>query len=268
MKSFSCGIFVLLAWAVNSLATGIFSEDFNSYANGNLTNQGPWLQTAAAANPIQVSSGKAFLITSGQDVYAPFSAPNNPYTIADGTSFYIGLTLNVSAAQATGDYFLHVTPSAGNSFAFFERLYVKSSGAGFVLGYLETSGTGGAVNYGSTVLTFNTDYRTVIAYNAVAGPVNDTASVYVNPTDRSIEANNTAEISLDAWTTVSAETNKVAAINLRQGSAANAATLSVDNLSVGTTFSDVAAVPEPRSLFLFGGLGLLAWSFIRRGRAA
>jgi trimeric autotransporter adhesin len=272
MKKLFCGLCGVLVWTVNSQAAVIFSEDFTSYANGNLTNQGPWLQTAppsAPANPVQVSSGKALLLTSGQDVYAAFGSPYNPYTIADGTSFYIGLTLNVSAAQATGDYFLHVTPSAGNSSAFFERLYVKSSGAGFVLGYLETSGTGGTANYGSTVWNFNTDYRAVIAYNALVGTVNDTASIYVNPTDLLVQGNNTPEISLDPWTTITAETNKVAAINLRQGSAANSATLSVDDLVVGTTFADVSAVPEPGTLTLATGAGLLLLlvSGHRRSRA-
>ncbi|MEK7707990.1 MAG: PEP-CTERM sorting domain-containing protein [Verrucomicrobiota bacterium] len=265
MKKFFCGLCGVLVWTVNSQATVIFSENFNSYANGNLTNQGPWLQTAAAANPVQVAngnSGKVASLFTGQDVYAAFGSPYNPYTIADGTSFYIGLTLNVSAATAGGDYFLHVTPSAGNSSAFFERFFVKSSGSGFVLGYLETSGTGGVINYGSTVWSFNTDYRAVIAYNAVAGTVNDTASVYVNPTDYLVQGNNAAEIS-DLWTTVFSETNKVAAINLRQGGSTTAATLSVDDIFVGTTFADVSAAPEPSSIALVG-LGLLALSFIRR----
>lgn len=254
-----CCVVVL---SLRSQAASIFSEDFNSYSNGNLTNQGPWLQTGASvSNLIQVSSGRVTMQNTGQDVYAPFGAP---YTIADGTSFYIGLSLNVSAAAATGDYFLHVTPTVGNSSAFFERLFVKSSGAGYLLGYLETSGSGGAVNYGSTVLDFNTDYRTVVAYNAVAGALNDTASVYVNPTDLTVEANNTAYISLDTWTTVSSETNTVAAVNFRQGTAGSAATLSLDNLSIGSAFVDVSSVPEPQSLFLVGGLGLLACNFWRR----
>lgn len=250
----------ILCVASSSFGAVIFSDDFNTYSNGNLTNQGPWLQTGASVvNLIQVASGVVTMQNNGQDAYAAFSSP---YTIADGTSFYIGLTLNVSAAQ-TGDYFLHVTPSAGNTSAFFERLYVQASGAGYVLGYLETSGTGGAVNYGSTVLSFNTDYRTVIAYNAVAGPVNDTASLYVNPTDLLVEANNTAYVAGDTWTTVSAETNQVAAINLRQGSSSSAPTLSLDNLIVGSTFADVAAVPEPTSLG-FLGIGLVGFFASRR----
>jgi hypothetical protein len=242
----------------------LFTDNFNSYANGNLVGQGPWAQTSTVtATPVQASNGKVAVGTSGQDIYAPLTG--GAYTIPDGSSFFIGLTLNLSAAQTTGDYFLHVTPTVGNTSIFTTRLFAKSSGAGFVLGYLENSGTGGAVNYGSTVLSFNTDYRTVIAYNAVAGALNDTASVYVNPSDLAVEGNNTAYISLDAWTTVSAESSTVAGINIRQGAAGSAPTLTVDDLAAGTLFGDVTVmpVPEPSTLALTG-LGLASLLVLRR----
>jgi hypothetical protein len=57
----------------------------------------------------------------------------------------------------------------------------------------------------------------------------------------------------------------VTIINLRHGTATSAAALSVDGRPRnGISFSDVAVVPEPASLFLFGGLGLLGVRFIRR----
>jgi len=60
------------------------------------------------------------------------------------------------------------------------------------------------------------------------------------------------------------ETNAVAGINLRQGSAANAPTETIDNLNVATTFGEAAVftVPEPSSIALgiAGGLaGLVIW---------
>ena len=236
-------------------AAPLFSDDFNTYSAGNLVGQGGWSQTGATATtPIQVSSGKAALGISGQDVYS--ALPGGISSFADGSTFYLGLNLNVSAAQATGDYFLHYSPTVGESSLFFDRLFVKSSGAGFVLGYLATSGTGSGVLYGSTVLSFNTDYRTVLAYNAVAGTQNDTAAIYVNPSDLSVELNNTAYATF-GWNggTVSAENHNVAAVNLRQGGNTASATLTVDNLNASQSFADVAtytAVPEPASITLLG----------------
>ncbi len=247
----------------SSQATVLFSDNFNNYSNATLVGQGPWLQTStSAATPVQVSSGSVILGTSGQDVYAPLSSA---YTIGDGTTFNIGLDLTVASAQAGGDYFLHTTPTVGNSSLFFDRLFVKSSGAGFVLGYAGTSG--GTTTYGTTVLSLNTDYRIVLVYNAVAGPTNDTASLYVNPTDTSMESDNSAYLSAVPWGSNTAEGDVVAGINLRQGSATAAAGVDVDNLEAGTSFGDVAAVPEPSSLAILG-IGCVAGIsfFIRRQR--
>jgi len=247
-------------WVSISSGAVVFSENFNSYANGNLSGQGPWLATAAAATPIQVSSGRAQLGTSGQDEYAAFGSPVNNL---DGTSFYYGLTLNLISAQATGDYFFHVSNPAGTTSLFYERLFARSSGAGFQLGFVETSGS--TTTWGTTVLSLNTDYRVVVAQNFVAGAVNDTFSLYVNPTDLTVEANNTPYLTR-TWTSATAETATYAAVNLRQGSAGSAAAAFVDDILISKTFSDVAPVPEPSSLAfaVLTGFALLGWLKFRK----
>lgn len=250
----------------SSFGATLFSDDF-SYSNGNLVGQGGWLQTSTTAtSPIQVSNGAAVLGTSGQDIYAPLVSS---LSLSAGTSFYYGLTINVSAAQATGDHFAHFTPVVGDSTAFFGRTYIKSSGAGFVLGYMETSGTGSSVNYGSPVLSFGQSYRVVVAYNSVNGTLNDTASLYVNPSDTVFESNNTPYLT-DTWTSVSTEPAVAVAMNLRQGTAANAPTLTVDFLSAGDAFSSAARfspVPEPSTWALFGaGVIGLALVVRRKGK--
>lgn len=264
MKKLLCASAALLLVA-NTHATVLFSDDF-SYPNGALLGQGGWTITGSSVvNPFQVSSGRTALTTTGQDAYS--ALPGGIATIADGSSFYIGVTINLSAAQATGDYFLHTTPTVGNTTALLDRLYAKSSGTGFVLGWLETAG-GAAANpvYGTTDLSFGTDYRVVIAYHAVSGTLNDTGALYVNPfADLVNEAGNTAYVT-KSWTSTSAENLNVAALNLRQGTAGNAPTLTLDDLNASQTFSEVAtftAVPEPTTAAL-AGLGLLVAGFIRR----
>ena len=262
MKKLICGFCGLLFYTVNSQATLNFSEDFNSYANGNLTNQGPWLQTAPAANPIQVNGGKAILPTTGQDVYAAFGSPVN---FGVGESFYYGLTINVISATAAGDYFFHVSNPAGTTSAFFERLFARSSGAGFQLGLLDASGTGSATTWGSTVLSLNTDYRVVVAQNSITGPNNDTFNLYVDPTD-STEANNTAYLSHGWTSTTVAEVATYAAVNLRQGGSTTTPSVSVDNILVSKIFSDLTPVPEPSILALaaLAGFGMLSLSVFRK----
>ena len=261
----------LAASPLGSQATVVFYDDFNSYVNGNLAGtaqdalgQGTWRQTgASAATPVQVNNGTVVLGTSGQDVYAPLTSP---ISITDGSTFYIGATVDLTAAQATGDYFLHWTPIVGSSTIFPERLFAKSSGAGFVFGYDGSSG--GTVNYSSTVLSLNTSYRVVLAYTGVNGALNDTFALYVNPTDTSVEGNNTAYLT-SGYVGTGAESTTVAGINLRQGTAANAPSVILDNLTVATLFSDAASaapVPEPSSvaIIVMGGFaGLVA---LRRKR--
>lgn len=256
-----CGLMVAL---VGVRATPLFSDNFN-YIDGNLVGQGPWLQNGTSiVAPIQVLSGRAIIGPTGQDVNA---ALNSPLSLVDGTSFYIGSTINLSAANATGDYFLHWSPTVSSTI-FISRIQARSSGSGFQLGYVETSGTGATPTWGTQVLNFNQDYRMVLAYNVLAGPVNDTANLYVNPTDNLVEANNTPYL-FDTWGSITPETTIVGAINLRQGTAANAPTLSIDALGVTTTFAEAAVftpIPEPTSLSLLGGFGLLAWHSLRRRR--
>jgi hypothetical protein len=234
----------------------LFSDQFNT--NGPLLNFAPWTITGASVvNPIQVVGGGVVLTNNGQDVNAALSVTNS------ATSFYIGLTLNVTEAKV-GDYFLHVSPAVGDTTSFFARLAIRTNNTatGFLLGYQEVSGTGSVTNYGSTTLLSNTSYRVVLAYNSVPGALNDTASIYVDPIDL-IEANNTAYLT-DGWTSATAEPTAIGTVNLRQGNAANAPSLRIDDLVVATTFAEaVAVVPEPSQIALFGlgALGLVAYRF-------
>jgi hypothetical protein len=89
-------------------AVPVFADNFNSYTTGTaLVGQGPWLQTSTVATtPILVSGASAAAVgSSGQDVYAAFSTPINNAT---GNSLFLGATITVSAAQTTGDYFIHL----------------------------------------------------------------------------------------------------------------------------------------------------------------
>jgi hypothetical protein len=263
MKQLLCCCGLLVA-TVSVQAAPLFSDSFNSYTPGNLVGQGTWGQTGTSTvNPIQVASGHAVLTTTGQDAYSPL--PGGPIILADGQNFYIGLTLNVASAQ-TGDYFLHWTPTVGDTTIFMDRVFVQATTGGYLLGWVETSG-GTTPAYGSTVLSFGTDYRVVVAYHDVAGAANDTGALYVNPfTDPLNEGGNTPYVT-KSWSSTSAENETIASLNFRQGTATSAAGLTVDNLNASLTFSDVTtftAVPEPTSLSLLGGFGLLAWYQFRR----
>lgn len=233
--------------ALNAQSQVVFSDNFNSYTNGNLAGQGAWTQNGASATtPIQVNNGAVVVGTSGQDVNALLTTGLSWANTSD-YAFNFGATINVQSVAAAGDYFMHWSPTT-NSTVFLSRLFAKSDGgSGFQLGYLETSGTGGATVYGQSLL-LNQDYSVVIRYNANAGALNDTADIFVN-----------GNLYLsDTWTTTTVESTALGAVNLRQGTAANAPLVTVDNM-----FVEVVPVPEPTSMALIG-LGMAGLLIFRR----
>jgi hypothetical protein len=252
----------LLLAAATVHATVLFSDDFNSYTAGNLAGltanavgQGTWAQTgASAATPVQVNgSGGVSIGASGQDVFAPL--PGGSYTLADGSSFYMGVDINMtSVANATGDYFLHWSITLGNTGTFPDRLYAKASGTQYVLGWAGSSGTG--VTFG-TPLDYGTTYRVVTEYDAVAGPANDAGAIFVN---------GSSYLALTTMTTGAEPTSPetIAEVCLRQGT--SGPIVAIDNLNAATTLAETTtytAVPEPTTAML-GGLALLGLAVLRR----
>lgn len=189
------------------------------------------------------TNGNVSLTNNGQDVRRAFTAT----TSVDSPSVYLKADITVTSANAAGDYFLHLGDNTATIFN--ARTYIRSSGAGFQMALGTASGT---ATYGTTVLNFNQTYTILARYDFVAGAGNDTGDLFVNPTT----ADGSGNTPYVAATTIGTDAVTISSVSLRQGTAANAPGLVIDNLSV-------AIVPEP-STALLGGLGLLA--LLRRRR--
>ena len=240
-------IALLASSGLASAATILYATDFNAptYSDGALIGQDNWVLTNSTTNPLSVTStatdGVVVLGTSGQDVRRGFTES----AVTSG-SVFLKAEITVSSAQATGDYFLHLGDNGTSNF--YARTYIRSSGAGFVMALGTSSGT---ATYGTIELAFNTPLTLLIRYDFVAGTANDTGALFVNPTSED-GSGDTAYI---AATTVGTDATTIASVNLRQGSAANAAGVTVDSLSV--------FVPEP-GVAMLGALGVLG--LLRRRR--
>jgi hypothetical protein len=274
MKKTLHGIFTLIIALTTTQAANYITVDFsNGYTAGNLAGttqnvagQNDWKQTfTTATTPIQINAnGQAVIGASGQDVYKAFTTA---FTKSDGTSIFLRSRFALTGSTTGGDYFMHLTPTAGDSNNLLGRIGAKLTGTGastYLLGVQSLSGGGGLMTYGTTALNLNTFYDVILKWDFVAGGVNDTFSLFVDPASN-VLANLNPYVTAN-WVSTTAEPTTLAAVNLRQGTTANATTALISSLSVGSSLSEVGVVPEPSSgaLLVLGGVSLVAIRSLRK----
>ena len=163
-----------------------FYDDFSTFTSGNLIGQHSWTQLGTiSAQALQVTGGNVVIpygqTTDNQDGYKNFSVTNE--------TVFCGLTVTVSNAVNSGSvsYFAGLwTGNNATGFANF-RLSAKAGDAGntnFVFGVRVTGQSGDPYTFGTTRLSYGTQYRVII--EAPAGYTN--ALLYVNPTSSNLGA--------------------------------------------------------------------------------
>lgn len=238
MKTFTLLIYFLFVSTMSY--SQIFTEDF-SYPPGTLlTSTAVWkASSAGGTNALTVTAagltfpsyagsgvGNACTIgTSGEDDSASFTRQDTGTTV----SVYASFMLNVTTAQATGDYFFALSTSAN---AFVARVYAKSSGNGYVLGL--TKSNEATVTYGTTVYNFGQTYLVVDKYTFVSGLLNDETRLYVF--DTALPVSEPVTPTIGPVTSTSADAVNLSRVVLRQGSAANASTAIIDGIYLENTW--------------------------------
>jgi hypothetical protein len=209
---------------------------------------GNWTITGTSVvNPLAIVSNAVPLNTTGQDAFAPFSAPVPNTAGAIRTS--ADINLSAVGSVVTGDYFLHLSDPAGTTSFFFQRLGAAPAPAGgYFLTFAATAGGGATTSTGTTALNLNTTYHVDIDWNFVSGALNDTFQVSVNGSSYLSKT----------WDSTNAEPPTVSAVNFRQGTAGSAPNVTVDNLTV-------EQIPEPATLVLASMIGLVGLA-CRRSR--
>lgn len=232
---------VVLGLATAATATLLVSDTF-SYT-GALTNNG-WVAYSGADGTI-TSAGSVASVGSGAEdirlVYAEQLA----------SPVYAALTLRVGTLPSTGNEYCWGF-SDGTSMQSRWGIVVEGGGTAFGIG---TYGTGTALGPTYSGLSLNTDY--IIAY--YFDGVND-HRLWINP-------DGTDFSSPDLQTNAVPSPVGFDGVFIRQGGALDngAASWTVDNVLVGTTYSDVV-IPEPGTIALISiGLGMF---LIRRFRRA
>jgi hypothetical protein len=204
--------------------------------------QAQYPQGAALSASPAATSSQASLRTNGQDIYKPFALPAGAATI------YISAVVNVTAAQAAGDYFLNLYDTGSGGGVLRSRVFARSTTGGINFG-VSVGGASNVAVYSPTLYALNTPYLLVAKYetNGTALITNDDViSLYVignSATPTSEPATPTATSGPEALAAANTGLNAIA---LRQGSASGAQaapTVLVDGLRVASGWG--AAVGRP-----------------------
>jgi hypothetical protein len=227
---------------------GVLLSEENFTFSGQLTSNGYVVANSGGTtpNPLTAASNSALsysnyassgfggglpINTSGEDLLRLFSSQASSATV------YCSFLMNVSGTQANGDYFFAISPTLSSTTAFKARTFIKTSGAGFVVGISTSTNT--AV-WGSTVFSLNTTYNVVVKYQFTSG-TSAVASIYVNP---SLTAEpSSPEVSQTESTPANAPAD-ISNFVIRQGSASNAPALTIDGIRIATGWGAVTGNPQ------------------------
>ncbi len=248
MKTFLQFLFVLLFTVVCNAQT-VFEENFN-YTAGSLLNTNGWTPSGTPPSTVNqllittpglvftgypAASGNATtLMTTGEDVFRAFTAKNSG-------SVYLSFLMNVQSAQATGDYFIAISPSTSQT-NYYARTHLKSSGNGFLIGLSKSNELTGGYVYGKTTLNFNTTYLVVVKHKfltvAAADTTNDEESVFVISGAIPTTEPTTPEIGPYTQSTKS-DPKDLGIITIRQGSTTAAPALKLDGIRILTSWGSL-----------------------------
>lgn len=242
MKKVTLLVVAALLAAVPAFGANVLSETF-PYPDDTLTvaSGGLWsAHSGANNNPVFCVGGKAVYGAGSEDVNRVFSA-----TIPNTTNAYACFELTVvsSTPYVASGYFIHFRPGGG-SFNYRSRLRMEppAGGGDFALN-INNSVNALGVAWPQDLL-FNRTYVITLKYDPTAG----TSTLWVDAA---------TEASPSVTHADAASAQATGEIALRQSGGAPSAGTTIDNIEVGTSFSDVCPQPTPVEKTSFGRIKAL-----------
>jgi endonuclease/exonuclease/phosphatase family metal-dependent hydrolase len=216
-------------------ASIVFSDSFD-YPDGSIvTNSADvWATHSGVTGQVQVVSSRVLLSqTNSEDINAQLAG--QPYPGTTNVLLYARFTVNfASIPSGAGTYFAHFKD--GTTTGFRDKIFATTNGVPtgfFRIGVANVANSGfGTIN---SDLRLNTDYVVVTRY----APSNATSTLWLNPTDES----DPGLTAIDSAATLS-----ITSFGLRESlsSGDGMGTLFLDDLRIGTSFSDVVPSSAPR----------------------
>jgi hypothetical protein len=222
------------SYNLSDTLSNILGSGWTPIATVNTVNKVPVVAGLTYAGYAMSNIGNAVLVkNTGQDIGKAFIGTN-----IRSNSVYASFLMNVSAAQANGDYFFTMLDSALNGINYRARTFIKSSGTGFRIG-VSKSGGAAVAGFNPTDLVFGTTYQVVVKYTIVSGATNDSVKLFINPVLGANEPAATSSAVVTENDITLNSTTGLGGIVLRQGTSTNAPTLTIDGIIVGQTWASV-----------------------------
>lgn len=237
---------LIIFFSISISQSLLFEENFDYPVGTLLTSQGWNAHSAAGNNPIQVTSpgltysnyppsgiGNAVTListtASAEDVHKNFIEQ-------DSGSVYVAFMVNITDAQETGTYFLHLGPTTISTL-FKGRVFVQRDASNnLAFGVSKTSTSN--VAYSAYNYSYNTTYLLVLKYTFNTGSTpDDEVNLWINPIISSTEP--PADLT---QTDTGSDAENLGSIALRQGipsAGISSPGLILDGIRVGTTWSAV-----------------------------
>jgi hypothetical protein len=234
MKKSLIAIAMLAAATMSSPATLILNEPFD-YPDGLIINvsSGLWITHSGTTGQVDVVSGKVNVSQSESEDVSRL-LPGAPYSGV--TNLYASFVINVSTLPSgSGSYFWHYRDQGTTLFR--ARVFLSTTNAGTAPGKFRV----GVANAGNTPVYIPTDLDLNTDIKLVVRLVNGTnTTLWINPPSESSMANraDATDVPTGAWTNYF--------VCLRQASGVGI--LTVDNLLIGTQFTDVQTPGGPPSI--------------------
>ncbi|MFA6469422.1 MAG: T9SS type A sorting domain-containing protein [Bacteroidota bacterium] len=230
----------------------LLQEDFNYPAGDSLRGHGWTITGTSTFNTVKVSNGGlnyagyigsfagngAYVDSTGQDVCIGFASQTTGTVYA---SFMVNVAAVRNGSPYVGDYFAHLTEVVGSTGAFSPRIFVRAADNGKIAFGISKSSISTSIppTFTDSIYSLNTTYLLVAKYQFNAGTTtDDEVSLFVF-TNYEVPAFEPGAPSAGPVTSTQTDIAAIAALGLRQGTAANAPTLVVDGIRVGNTWSNV-----------------------------
>ena len=228
---------------------GVQAQDNFNYPDGSIVlNSGAWIHHSGTNYGETQTIGGRLLITDARDEDISLELTNRPFDPAGGIVLYASFTVDfTNLPTGGGNYFAHFKDDGAANFRC--RVFATRTGAGigkFRLGITDAATSVSSNNIYPLDLSLNTTNTVVIRHDIGTGQCN----LWINPTGETDQ--NVAASDVGSAITVTT-------IAFRQSGGIGA--LFVDDLKVGTAFTDVVAVAPafPARVARSGSDVIVAW---------